>query len=210
MNLVKSVGIANATREAYPTLHPAGEIASSRILRPQQVESGAEMAKMAQFEKGKTVVFGPEGFARVEGIGEKVVLGNKVTVVDLFVLDSKMNVTVPLDRAVERGLRLVTTKAAAERSLEALVSGYEEAIPWNRVGRLLKDRFAEGELDAMVEVLASLVDTAETRKLNDGQRTLMEKVRKAYARELAAALKLDDEATDARIDAAIEKRIAAK
>ena len=38
----------------------------------------------------------------------------------------------------------------------------------------------------------------------------MEKVRKAYARELAAALKLDDEATDARIDAAIEKRIAAK
>ena len=85
------------------------------------------MAKMTQFEKGKTVVFGPEGFARVEGIGEKVVLGNKVT-----------------------------------------------------------------------------------RKLNDGQRTLMEKVRKAYARELAAALKLDDEATDARIDAAIEKRIAAK
>jgi CarD family transcriptional regulator len=168
------------------------------------------MAKVAQFEKGKTVVFGPEGFARVEGIGEKVVLGNKVTVVDLFVLDSKMNVTVPLDRAVERGLRLVTTKAAAERSLEALVSGYEEAIPWNRDGRLLKDRFAEGELDAMVEVLASLVDTAETRKLNDGQRTLMEKVRKAYARELAAALKLDDEATDARIDAAIEKRIAAK
>jgi CarD family transcriptional regulator len=204
------VGIAHATLEAYPTLHPAGEIASSRILCLQHVESGAEMAKVAQFEKGKTVVFGPEGFARVEGIGEKVVLGNKVTVVDLFVLDSKMNVTVPLDRAVERGLRLVTTKAAAERSLEALVSGYVEAIPWNRDGRLLKDRFAEGELDAMVEVLASLVDTAETRKLNDGQRTLMEKVRKAYARELAAALKLDDEATDARIDAAIEKRIAAK
>ena len=64
------------------------------------------MAKVAQFEKGKTVVFGPEGFARVESIGEKVVLGNKVTVVDLFVLDSKMNVTVPLKRAVERAQRL--------------------------------------------------------------------------------------------------------
>ncbi len=168
------------------------------------------MAKVAQFEKGKTVVFGPEGFARVEGIGEKVVLGNKVMVVDLFVLDSKMNVTVPIDRAFERGLRLVTTKAAAERSLDALASDYEEAIPWNRDGRLLKDRFAEGEIEAMVEVLASLVDTAETRKLNDGQRTLMEKVRKAYARELGAALKLDDEATAVRIDAAITKRIGEK
>ncbi|MGI9117241.1 MAG: hypothetical protein ACR2JV_06365 [Gaiellales bacterium] len=165
------------------------------------------MAKVAQFEKGKTVVFGPEGFARVEGIGERVMLGEKMTVVSLFVLDSKMNVTVPLDRAVERGLRHVTTKAAAERSLDDLASAYEEPIPWNRDGRLLKDRFAEGEIDAMVEVLASLVDTSEQRKLNDGQRTLMEKVRKAYARELAAALKISDEATEARIDAAIAKRI---
>ena len=63
------------------------------------------MAKVAQFEKGKTVVFGPEGFARVESIGEKVVLGNKVTVVDLFVLDSKMNVTVPLTTVPGRMMR---------------------------------------------------------------------------------------------------------
>ena len=63
------------------------------------------MTKTAQFAKGKTVVFGPEGFARVESIGERDLLGEKVTVVNLFVLDSKMNVTVPLERAVERGLR---------------------------------------------------------------------------------------------------------
>ena len=109
--------------------------------------------KTAQFTKGKTVVFGPEGFARVESIGERVMLGEKVTVVNLFVLDSEMNVTVPLDRAVERGLRPVTGKTAAERSLESLATDHEEAIPWHRDGRLLKDRFAEGGIDAMVEVL---------------------------------------------------------
>ena len=109
--------------------------------------------KTAQFAKGKTVVFGPEGFARVESIGERVMLGEKVTVVNLFVLDSEMNVTVPLDRAVERGLRPVTGKTAAERSLESLASDHDEALPWQRDGRLLKDRFAEGGIDAMVEVL---------------------------------------------------------
>ena len=165
------------------------------------------MTKTAQFAKGKTVVFGPEGFARVESIGERVMLGEKVTVVNLFVLDSKMNVTVPLERAVERGLRPVTGKTAAERSLESLASDHEEALPWQRDGRLLKDRFAEGGIDAMVEVLASLVDTGQERKLNDGQRTLLEKVRKAYARELGAALKISDDATEAKIDAAIAKRI---
>ena len=101
------------------------------------------MAKAAQFEKGKTVVFGPEGFARVEGIGEREMLGKRVTVVDLFVLDSKMNVTVPLERAVERGLRPVVSKAAAERSLTRLATDRSEPLPWNRDGRLLKDRFAE-------------------------------------------------------------------
>ena len=76
------------------------------------------MTKTAQFAKGKTVVFGPEGFARVESIGERVMLGEKVTVVNLFVLDSKMNVTVPLERAVERGLRPVTGKRSEEHTSE--------------------------------------------------------------------------------------------
>lgn len=165
------------------------------------------MSKVAQFEKGKTVVFGPEGFARVEGIGEREMLGKRVTVVDLFVLDSKMNVTVPLERAVERGLRPVTSKAAAERSLERLAAGRDEPIPWNRDGRLLKDRFAEGELDGMVEVLASLIDTQEARKLNDGQRALLDKVRKAYTREVGEALRLSEDRTSERIDAAIAKRV---
>ena len=78
------------------------------------------MAKVAQFEKGKTVVFGPEGFARVESIGEKVVLGNKVTVVDLFVLDSKMNVTVPLDRAGRRPGREVRREDTAQPAVGEL------------------------------------------------------------------------------------------
>ncbi|MBM3680428.1 MAG: hypothetical protein FJW81_03735 [Actinobacteria bacterium] len=167
------------------------------------------MAKVAQFEKGKTVVFGPEGFARVEGIGEREMLGKRVTVVDLFVLDSKMSVTVPLERAVERGLRPVTTKAAAERSLERLASDRDEPIPWNRDGRLLKDRFAEGELEGMVEVLASLIDAQEARKLNDGQRALLDRVRKAYAREVGEALRLSEDRTAERIDAALAKRLGA-
>lgn len=166
------------------------------------------MTKTAQFAKGKTVVFGPEGFARVESIGERVMLGEKVTVVNLFVIDSNMNVTVPLERAVERGLRPVTGKAAAERSLESLAKDHDEPLPWQRDGRILKDRFAEGGIDAMVEVLASLVDTSEQRKLNDSQRALYDRVRTAYARELAAALKVSDETAEAKIDAAIARRTA--
>ena len=61
----------------------------------------------------------------------------------------------------------------------------------------------------MVEVLASLIDTQEERKLNDGQRALLDKVRKAYAREVGEALRLSEDRTAERIDAAIAKRVGA-
>jgi CarD family transcriptional regulator len=164
------------------------------------------LAPVAKFEVGRTVVFGSEGFARIEAYQERDLLGETVKVVDLFVLDTNMKVSVPLDRAVERGLRPIVTRKAADAALAELGEVRGEPLPWNRDGRILKDRFAEGGVDAMVEVLASIEDTAQTRKLNDGQRTLQERVRKALTRELAAALDLDDEAVGERIDAALARR----
>ena len=58
-------------------------------------------------EVGEIVVYGPEGFARVDGVEEREILGKAVEVVDLFVMDSNMRVSVPIDRALERGLRPV-------------------------------------------------------------------------------------------------------
>ena len=109
-------------------------------------------------EVGEIVVYGPEGFARVDGCEEREILGKTVTVVDLFVMDSSMRVSVPLDRALERGLRPVASVDDAEGALEALASRFDAPIPWNRDGRLVKDRYAEGDLEAMVEVISTLVD----------------------------------------------------
>jgi CarD family transcriptional regulator len=157
-------------------------------------------------EVGEIVVFGPEGFARVDGVEEREILGKTVTVVDLYVMDSSMRVAVPLDRALERGLRPVSTADQAEAALEALASRFDTPIPWNRDGRLVKDRYAEGDMDAMVEVISTLVDVESTRRLNDGQRNLLDRARKAFAREIGAALRVDPADAEVRIDAAAEQR----
>jgi CarD family transcriptional regulator len=157
-------------------------------------------------EVGEIVVFGPEGFARVDGCEEREILGKTVTVVDLYVMDSSMRVAVPLDRALERGLRPVSTADQAEAALETLASRFDTPIPWNRDGRLVKDRYAEGDMDAMVEVISTLVDVESTRRLNDGQRNLLDRARKAFAREIGAALGVDPADAELRIDAAAEQR----
>ena len=164
------------------------------------------MAPVAEFEVGKTVVFGAEGFARVEAYQERELLGERVRVVDLFVIDTSMRVSVPVERAVERGLRPIVTRKAAGAALVELATPGAEPLAWNRDGRILKDRFAEGGVDAMVEVLASIEDTAQTRKLNDGQRTLQERVRKALTRELCTALDADEDVVSTRIDEALAQR----
>lgn len=157
-------------------------------------------------EVGEIVVYGPEGFARVDGCEEREILGKTVTVVDLFVIDSSMRVSVPLDRALERGLRPVASVDAAEAALEALASRFDPPIPWNRDGRLVKDRYAEGDLEAMVEVISTLVDVESVRRLNDGQRNLLDKARKAFSREIGAALSADAPEIETRIDAAVAAR----
>ena len=158
-------------------------------------------------EVGEIVVYGPEGFARVDGVEEREILGKTVEVVDLFVMDSNMRVSVPIDRALERGLRPVSSTEEAEGALETLATHFDETpIPWNRDGRLVKDRYAEGNMEAMVEVISTLLDVESTRRLNDGQRNLLDRARKAFAREIAAALRVDAEDAEVRIDTAAALR----
>jgi CarD family transcriptional regulator len=160
-------------------------------------------------EVGEIVVYGPEGFARVDAVEEREILGKPVEVVDLFVMDSNMRVSVPIDRALERGLRPVASTEEAEGALETLASHFDTPIPWNRDGRLVKDRYAEGNLDAMVEVISTLLDVECARRLNDGQRNLLDRARKAFSREIGAALGVDTEDAEVRIDAAAAQRRAA-
>lgn len=156
---------------------------------------------------GEIVVYGSEGFARVDGLSEREVLGRTVTVLDLFVLDSSMTVSVPLERAQERGLRPVATLEEAETALDTIATpGTGRQMPWNRDGRMLKERFAEGNIDATVDVLCSLVDAESAKRLNDGQKNLLDKARKAFCREIAASLDVDREVAEARLDASVDRR----
>ncbi len=158
-------------------------------------------------EVGEIVVYGFEGFARIEGASEREVLGRTVTVLDLYVLDSSMRVSVPLERAQERGLRPVASNDDAEAALETIgTAGTGRPMAWNRDGRLLKDRFAEGHLEAVVDVLCSLVDAEALKRLNDGQKNLLDKARKAFCREIAASLSVEREVAEARLDESVARR----
>jgi CarD family transcriptional regulator, regulator of rRNA transcription len=158
------------------------------------------LTSAATFEVGEVMVFGSEGFARVEAVGEKVALGRTAVFVDLYVFDANMRVSVPVERALERGLRPIAGSDEIEGVLENLQEGRWTSIPWNRDGRLVKERYAEGGLEAILDTLGSLVELAQTKKLNDAQRTLLDRARRALVLETSAALGIEESEASERVD----------
>ena len=149
------------------------------------------------------MIFGAEGFARVEGIGEKEILGRTLVVLDLFVFDSTMRVSVPIERALERGLRPVSPADEIESALEGLQSQRYTSIAWNRDGRLVKERYAEGDLGAVLDTLGSLMEVAAVKKLNDAQRNLMDRARRMLVLETAASFGIEEDEAAERVDGVI-------
>jgi CarD family transcriptional regulator len=159
------------------------------------------LTSAATFEVGEVMVFGSEGFARVEAVGEKAALGRTLVFIDLFVFDANMRVSVPVERALERGLRPIAGADEIEGVLDSLQEARWTSIPWNRDGRLVKERYAEGGLEAILDTLGSLVELAGTKKLNDAQRTLLDRARRALVLETSAALGIDEAEAGERVDA---------
>jgi len=158
-------------------------------------------------EVGEVLVFGSEGFARVEAIGEREVLGKPATFLDLFVFDANMRVSVPFERALERGLRSLSSSDEMDTALENLSASRWQSIPWNRDGRLVKDRYAEGDLEATIDVAGSLIEVAQVKRLNDAQRTLFERARRALVLETASAFGIDEDAASERVSGALGGRV---
>jgi RNA polymerase-interacting CarD/CdnL/TRCF family regulator len=156
------------------------------------------------------VIFGSEGFARVEGIGEKVVLGQSADFIELFVFDANMRVSVPLTRAYERGMRLISTTDELDAALESILAGRYQQIPWNRDGRLVKERYVDGDLESIIDTIGNLIEVAGTKKLNDAQRTLLDRARRALSLEVASAFGLDEDEATQRVDAVLDEATGAR
>jgi CarD family transcriptional regulator len=161
---------------------------------------------------GDLVVLGHDGVARIEAITETETPSGPATLLKLHVLSQRMTVTIPLERALERGLRAVAEPAVAQNALDRLQTeaGMEtmSGLTWDKQLKRLKERFGTGDLDGIVDVLATLVDADARRPLNHSQRMLRDKAEEALVTEVAATFTLDDEDARRRVQDVLDARLA--
>ena len=78
------------------------------------------MPTLTDYSVGDLVVLGHDGVARIEDISSVDIDGEQATMLKLTVLSARMTVTIPLERALDRGLRAVADPGnCAGRAREA-------------------------------------------------------------------------------------------
>jgi RNA polymerase-interacting CarD/CdnL/TRCF family regulator len=116
-----------------------------------------------------------------------------------------------LERALDRGLRAVADPATAQIALDKLGTepGMElvAGLTWDKQLKRLKERFGSGDLDGIVDVLATLVDADARRPLNHSQRMLRDKAEEAFITEIGAALELSPEDAQEKVGGILASRI---
>jgi len=169
------------------------------------------MPTLTDYSVGDLVVLGHDGVARIEDISSVDIDGEPATMLKLTVLSARMTVTIPLERALDRGLRAVADPATAQIALEKLATepGMElvAGLTWDKQLKRLKERFGSGDLDGIVDVLATLVDADNRRPLNHSQRVLRDKAEESFTAEIAASLGLDPDEAEARVNEALDARL---
>jgi len=159
-------------------------------------------------------VLGHDGVARIDDVTEVSVNGTSATMLKLTVLSARMSVTIPLERAQQRGLRRVADPTEAAAALERLQTeaGMElvAGLTWDKQLKRLRERFGCGDLDGIVDVLATLVDADARRPLNHSQRMLRDKAEEAFVTEIAACFGLDGPDSQAKVQEVLDARLAAR
>ena len=158
------------------------------------------MPTLTDYSVGDLVVLGHDGVARIEDISSVDIDGEQATMLKLTVLSARMTVTIPLERALDRGLRAVADPSTAQIALEKLADrarhGARRRPDLGQAAEAAQGALRLGRPRRHRRRARDARRCRRRRPLNHSQRMLRDKAEEAFITEIGAALELSPE--DAR------------
>jgi len=128
---------------------------------------------------------------------------------DFFVLEvaiDQLILRVPVDKAVDLGVRPVISKTAARRVLATFKEEPLEAgANWSRWYKLLTEKINSGDIYQVAEVVRDLTHAQQLKGISPALKRMLSKARMILASELRFALNLTEEDAVKRLDRALPK-----
>lgn len=156
------------------------------------------------FQVGDRVVYPPQGGGTIADIVQREVLGEPRSYLKVVFVRGDMEVLVPLERAVEVGLRRTLSAAEFEQLAERVEDG-ELDLPaqWPPRYRAEQDILSRGDAFELARLISLLTKRDEERGLASTEREVLENARALLASEFAVSLEQPLDSGEQWIDTAL-------
>jgi len=152
------------------------------------------------FKVGEMAVYPAHGVGLVQAIETKSFSnGKRESFYVLRILDTGITIMIPMDNAMQVGLREVMSTTAV-RSVYKILKEREvelEPKPWNRRYRQYMEKLKSGSPFEIAEVLRNLLLLKSEKALSFGERKMLDAARSLLVKEISIAKSVTEEAVEA-------------
>jgi CarD family transcriptional regulator len=165
--------------------------------------------RKAEFRPDEFVVYPAHGVGRIISIEEQEIAGLKL---ELFVISfekDKMTLRVPTHKAVDVGMRSLSTPDVVTRALDTLKGKAKvKRAMWSRRAQEYEQKINSGDLLSIAEVVRDLHRQDDQREQSYSERQLYEAALERLTREVAAVVGTDEAGAARQVDAVLMGRAA--
>ncbi|MQY42702.1 CarD family transcriptional regulator [Epibacterium sp. SM1969] len=166
-------------------------------------------SKKLEFRPNEYVVYPAHGVGQIISIEEQEVAGFKL---ELFVITfekDKMTLRVPTNKAVEVGMRSLSSPDVIEQAMKTLRGKAKvKRAMWSRRAQEYEQKINSGDLIAIAEVVRDLHRADDQREQSYSERQLYEAALERLTREVAAVSGNDEVLAARKVDEVLTSRAA--
>ena len=148
------------------------------------------MAKSKSFIVDQKVVYPSQGVGVVKSITQKKFNNAKVPYYTIYIEASDMTIMVPVDKAMELGIRATVSKDEAMKALD-LIGEEFEPIPsdWKLRYQMNLDLLKKGSIRDIASIVRSLYHRSKIKELPILEKKLFDSAQKLFEDELSISLR---------------------
>ncbi len=182
---VKTSHHAHSTHHAHSSHHAPAKVVSAPVQLKEKPKAKVEIP----FQMGEFAVYPAHGVGKIEAVETKTIMGEKMEFLVISILDTGMNVLVPVSNIANVGLRPVIKQAKVKEVYDVLKQKKRSVIgsTWNRRYREYMEKIKSGSVFEIAEVLRDLIVLKGDKDLSFGERKMLDTAKSLLIKELALA-----------------------
>ena len=153
------------------------------------------------FDIGDYAVYPAHGVGRIEAVETKTIMDEKMEFLVINILDTGMNVLVPVRNINNVGLRQVIKGARVKDVYDVLKEKKRSVMgpTWNRRYREYMEKIKSGSVFEIAEVLRDLIVLKREKELSFGERKMLDTAKTLLIKELALAKGVNEKKIEAEM-----------